>query len=84
MKSLNIERTDGRNVSATDRGAEADPDSMGKKVKAVSYQQSNFLLSLRQAMTALPLKLSDQIFQCGCRVTVWAGCELLPVSSTCY
>lgn len=35
-------------------------------------------------MTALPLKLSDQIFQRGCGVTVWAGCEQLTVSSTCY
>lgn len=35
-------------------------------------------------MTALPLKLSDQIFQCGCTVTVWAGSVLLPISSTYY
>lgn len=34
-------------------------------------------------MTALPLKLSDQIFHRRCRVTVWAGCELWPISSTC-
>lgn len=34
-------------------------------------------------MTASPLKLSDQIFHRRCRVTVWAGCELWPISSTC-
>lgn len=33
--------------------------------------------SVRKTLAALPLKLSDQIFQSECRVGVWRRCDLL-------
>lgn len=61
---------------------EADPDSMRKNVHRVSYFQNDFL-SLRQLRIALPLenvRSNISVRRKGHR----DGCELLPVSSTCY